>query len=401
MPKLATKEYCTGCTACMSACHKKSISMIADKTGFCYPTIDTNKCVECGICEKICPIENCMDNFNKFDNEPLAYAAYSKNDKVRLDSSSGGIFSELAKEVLKLGGAVFGAAYNKKFEVIHICVEHEKELAKLRGAKYAQSDLNGVFNEVKVRLDTGQKILFSGTPCQVAGLIYFLQKDYNNLICVDFVCLSIPSPMAWKEYVKYRSEKDNSRELPISINLRSKETGWSRYSYSNSFEYTDTVRHTTKNNKSLYMRLFGAGYISRESCENCQFKGYNRVSDLTIGDFWGIWDIAPEMDDNKGTSVVLVQTEKGAVLFKSISDKLAIKRVTLEQASSQNAAMVTTIHLNPKRNEALDIINRGDIHECQLWFKNDAIHKRNKNKDFFYRLMRGLARRVKYLFEKK
>lgn len=401
MPKLATKEYCTGCTACTSACHKSCISMIADKEGFYYPTIDIDKCVDCGMCEKVCPIMSYKEIILKKESyNPLAYAAYSKNDEIRLNSSSGGVFSELAKEVIRQEGAVFGASYNKRFEVTHICVEHEKDLVKLRGAKYAQSNLNGVFCEIKKRLDKGQKILFSGTPCQVAGLVSFLKEDYINLVCVDFVCLSVPSPMAWKEYVKYRSKQDCYGEMPISINLRSKETGWSRYSYSNSFEYKDAIRYTTKSSDSLYMKLFGAGYISRESCENCQFKGYARVSDLTIGDFWGIWDIDPDMDDNKGTSVVLVQSEKGAALLKSISDKLTIKKVTLEQASSQNRAMISAIHLHPKRDEALELIRQGHIHECQLWFSNDVVHSRSKTKKLLKRLLRGLARRLKSLFKK-
>ena len=361
MPKLATKEYCTGCTACASICPAKCIAMKADENGFLRPVVEAEKCVSCGLCEKSCPI---ITPLKVTDKQPKAYAAYSKDENMRLQSSSGGIFTEIARAVLEKGGAIFGAAYNDKFEVNHICVENEADLAKLHGAKYAQSDLRGIFADVKAKLNAGQKVLFSGTPCQVGGLKAYLRKDYPNLLTVDFVCHSVPSPMAWWEYVKYRAEQDNGGELPESIDLRSKTTGWSRYQYSNLFQYSDNVTHSAKSTESLYMNLFVDGYINRESCEKCQFKGYNRVSDLTIGDFWGIWDIAPEMDDNKGTSVVLVQSSRGAEFFDKISESLALKEVSLEEASRQNQAMLKTATLNERRDEAFDRIRNGKIGEC-------------------------------------
>lgn len=365
MPKLAETKYCTGCTACSSACPKGCIAMVAEENGFLYPGVDAENCVSCGLCEKSCLVMNPLE---KAENTPKAYAAYSKDEPMRLESSSGGVFTELAKAVLKDGGAVFGAAYNEQFEVVHICAESENDLTKLRGAKYAQSNLQGVFTEVKARLDAGQKVLFSGTPCQVGGLKAYLRKDYENLLTVDFVCHSVPSPMAWREYVKYRAQQDNGGELPTSVNLRSKQSGWTNYQYSNLFSYADGRNHAAKSGESLYMKLFVGGYINRESCANCQFKGYIRISDLTIGDFWGIWDIAPEMDDNKGTSVVLVQSERGAELLRSISAQLVVKSVTLEEASRQNGAMLKTAQPNARRTEALEKIRAGEIRECEGWF---------------------------------
>lgn len=365
MPTLATKEYCTGCTACASACPKGCVAMTADENGFLYPAVDTEKCVSCGLCEKSCPI---ISPIKTAQNEPKAYAAYSKDEAMRLSSSSGGIFTEIAKAVLKQGGAVYGAAYNEQFEVVHICAEDEEELAKLRGAKYVQSDLSGVFAQIRQKLDSGKKVLFSGTPCQVGGLKAFLNKDYENLLTVDFVCHSVPSPMAWREYVKHRSEQDNGGEPPMAINLRSKKTGWSRYQYANLFEYANGSDHTAKSGESLYMKLFVGGYINRESCENCRFKGYNRASDLTVGDFWGVWDIAPEMDDNKGTSLILVQSAKDVEALDSVKDGLEIKPVTLEEASRQNQAMLKSSKANEKRSEALELIRNGRISDCADWF---------------------------------
>ncbi len=378
MPKLATKEYCTGCTACVSACPKGCISMIADENGFLCPVVDENCCVACGLCERTCPI---VSPLKMVEHEPKAYAAYSADESMRIESSSGGVFTEIAKAVLSEGGIVFGAAYNEQFEVVHICVDSEEDLAKLRGAKYAQSNLCGIFTDVKTKLDAGMRVLFSGTPCQVGGLKAFLSKDYPNLLTVDFVCHSVPSPMAWREYVKYRAVQDNGGALPESINLRAKTTGWSRYQYSNWFQYSSDVSHSAKSSESLYMKLFTGGYISRESCENCQFKGYSRVSDLTIGDFWGIWDIVPEMDDNKGTSVVLVQSPHGAEFLDKIGERLALQAVTLEEASRQNQAMLKTSALNTRRQEALSLINEGRIVDCEKWLveKRPSMGARVKN----------------------
>ena len=364
MPTLAKKEYCTGCTACEAVCPKSAIVMKADEYGFLHPEIDTEKCINCSLCEKVCPINHHLNS----EAEPKAYAAFIKNETVRLESSSGGLFTEIAKTVLNKGGAVFGAAYNERFEVEHILVENEAELYKLRGAKYAQSRLNNTFSDVKKYLDEGKCVLFSGTPCQVGGLKSFLKKDYDNLITVDFICHSVPSPLAWSEYVKYRAELDNEGMLPENINLRSKETGWSRYQYSNLFKYKKDKSHKVKSGESLYMKLFVGGYICRKSCENCKFKGYSRVSDITLGDFWGIWDIYPEMDDNKGTSAVLVHTNRGQKLWMDINSKIESQEVTLDQISQQNISMLIPSKANPNREYALEKIRNGEIESCKDLF---------------------------------
>lgn len=361
MPKLATNEFCTGCTACASVCPKGCITMEADAEGFLFPVINTQCCIECRLCEKACPV---ITPLKAEVCEPEAYAAYSLDEEVRERSSSGGVFTELAKTVFADGGVVFGVTYNERFESVHICVDNAEDLAKLCGAKYAQSELCGIFTDVKARLEDGQQVLFSGTPCQVGGLKAFLRKDYANLLTVDFVCHSVPSPMAWREYVKFRAQQDNAGELPQAINLRSKRTGWSGYRYSNLFQYANGVINSAKSGESLYMKLFVGGYINRRSCTNCQFKGYSRISDITLGDFWGIWDIAPEMDDNKGTSVVLVHSEKGRILWQNIHSGIKFRKVTLEQASQQNPAMLVSSKANPNRADVLKKIHDGKIETC-------------------------------------
>ena len=361
MTQLCDQNHCTGCGACVAVCPTRCIRMEADGEGFLYPKVDESNCINCGKCAKACPVLNPPQ---KAERLPVGYAAYTKDETVRKNSSSGGIFTEIAKVVLQQGGAVFGAAYSDRFEVVHICVEDLHNLEKLWGAKYAQSNLRDSFLQAKHRLENGQTVLFSGTPCQIAGLKSFLGRSYENLLTVDFVCHSVPSPMAWEQYVRYRSGQDNNGNLPVVINLRNKETGWSRYQYSNVFAYDNGVTHMSPSGNSLYMKLFVGGYISRKSCEMCQFKGYNRCSDLTIGDFWGIWDIAPEMDDNKGTSLILIQTEPGEKLFAKIADQLEWKQVTLEETSRQNPAMLRASQAAENRAEILALIRQGKFEKC-------------------------------------
>lgn len=367
MPRLAEADLCVGCSVCASICPNRCIEMEKDSDGFKYPVLmHLANCVECGMCESVCPVLS--ENIKANNEIPLAYAAFSQNEALRMESSSGGIFTELAKQILAENGIVFGAAYNEKFEVKHCGIEKESDLWKLRGAKYAQSDLGNSFSEILARLKNGQRVLFSGTPCQVAGLKAFVKKDYDNLFCVDFVCHGVPSPMAWKAYVEYRAEQDAAGKLPERINLRDKNTGWSNYHYSNVFEYENGKRHSIASSDSLFMKLFVGDYISRSSCEYCKFKGYSRVSDITLGDFWGIWDVDPEMDDNKGTSVVLLQSEKAKKIWQTIGSKIKCKEVSLEQASQQNPSMLNSAKQNPNRDKVLELIRAGKIGECQALF---------------------------------
>ena len=353
MAELCKRESCTGCTACASVCPKGCITMTADADGFCYPVVDAAACVNCRLCEKACPVLTDV----QYAHTPAAYAARSLDTAMRLKSSSGGVFSELARHVLANAGAVFGAAYDESFRVVHICVEDENGLARLRGAKYAQSDLTDVFREVKVRLARGQQVLFSGTPCQVAGLLGFLGKPCENLITVDFVCHSVPSPMVWAAYIQSLGDV-------ADINLRAKDTGWSGYGYCHKIVDQKGGIRLIHNFDSLYMKLFVGDYINRLSCAQCPFKGYARGSDLTIGDFWGIWDIAPDLDDNRGTSVVLVQSERGRILWDAIRPMLDIREVTLEEASRQNGAMLAPAPAAASRESVLERIRRGDLQGC-------------------------------------
>lgn len=367
MPNLADKKECTGCTACVNTCPKQCLEIQTDEEGFRYPNlVRTEACIACGACERVCPVLS--NKHRETEKYPIAYAAVSLDEMCRLQSSSGGIFTEIAKYVLAQGGVVYGAEYNEQFDVVHCCVQTVEDLQRIRGAKYAESDLGKSFADVRIRLNRGQMVLFSGTPCQVAGLKSFLKKDYTNLVCVDFICHGVPSPMAWKAYVKYRAKKDADGAKVTAINLRAKHTGWSRYRYSNLFQYENGKEHSATSSESLFMKLFVGDSISRPSCENCMFKGYSRVSDITLGDFWGIWDILPEMDDDKGTSVVLLQSEQGQKIWNEISGSVKAQEVSLDEASMQNQSLLQPSKANPNRAKVLKMIREGKLAECESLF---------------------------------
>lgn len=384
-------ESCTGCGACAAICPQKCISMQIDESGFYFPQCEANKCIQCGLCEKICPVlhPQSVSNTNR------AFAAYTKNDKLRWESSSGGVFSELALHVIKKGGAVFGAAYDDKYRVVHICVENEENLCKLRGAKYAQSDISDCISQVKEHLCRQQIVLFAGTPCQVAGLKAVLRKHYPNLITVDFVCHGVPSALVWQKYVLYRACQDNNGKVPDHINLRSKITGWSRYHYSNVYDYGDNRKYSVINSSDLYMKLFIGDYINRLSCTDCHFKGYGRVSDITLGDFWGIWDLIPEMDDNKGTSLIVIHSASGQQIMNNIADKLQLCEVTLEQASAQNPSLLKSSPASEDRTYILRACVEGNFNEIL----NVLSRKPKRRKKFLKKIYRKTLNFIKELCE--
>ena len=372
LPEVASKDLCTGCTACASICPQKCICMTEDIDGFTYPKIANEAlCISCGACEQICPILNQIEH-KEFLTK--SYAALSKSDLLRMESSSGGIFSELSKIVIQSRGIVYGASYDKNNSVEHIGVDNIDDLGKLRGAKYSQSNLGNSFLTIKKQLDSGINVLFSGTPCQIGGLKAFLKKDYENLLCIDFVCHGVPSPLVWKKYVNYRAKIDDNSNSPDYINLRNKESGWSKYSYSVEFHYTSGKRYICNNSEDVFMKLFVNNYILRRSCSACHFKGYGRFSDITLGDFWGIWDINSEMDDNKGTSLVLINSLKGEELFRSASGNIKSSQVTLEQASIMNPSLLQSSHPHSSRDKVLsEIIQNGFETVIPLFQSNQSV----------------------------
>lgn len=365
------KDLCTACTSCASICPKQCITMVKDNEGFNYPIIDNSKCIECNLCEKLCPVLNELE----VNRETNSYACINKDEKTRLESTSGGFFSILAEYVLDKNGYVCGAAYDEAFSVKHIIISNRKDLYKLRGAKYSQSELGIIFKEIKKLLDTDSYVLFSGTPCQVGGLKAYLQKEYNKLITTDLICHGVPSPMVWSKYIEYRASKDNDDKIPKSINLRSKISGWSRYGYSVVFDYDNNL-YSNVNGNDLFMKIFVGDYVLRPSCSNCSFKGIHRVSDFTLGDYWGVWDQMPDMDDNKGTSIVFVHSDKGKTLLEKLSDKLVLKEVEPNRAIEQNPSMTRSSISKSNREQVFNLVKEGNFEKIkEMITVNTVVYK--------------------------
>lgn len=340
--EICRNELCNGCTACANICPKSCITMIADDEGFLRPRIDEDSCLNCGKCRNICPVSK----EKRAGTATVAYAAVNTDDSVRRNSTSGGVFTLLCQWVLERNGVVFGAAYNEDFEVVHCRVENLSDVCKLRGAKYAQSRLGDSFKQVEIALKEDKYALFSGTPCQIGGLISYLGKEYEKLILVDLICHGVPSPKVWKHYVEYRSKQDNDGVLPKSINLRSKETGWPRYSIR--FEYPDKV-YSALNSQDPYLRGFVGDLYLRPSCYDCRFKGISRQSDFTLGDYWGVWNQVPELNDGKGTSLVFVHSEKAKKLLEDIDKSIKLVKVEADDSIKENPSAIASSRLSEGR----------------------------------------------------
>lgn len=313
------KEDCSGCTACFSICPVKAIKMETDDKGFQYPLIDQKKCIDCGRCKNICAFHETTAEPTEY---PYVYAMKHKNEDIRRQSSSGGVFYELAAYVISMGGVVYGAAYDQELAVIHKAAYTLEECLAFRGSKYVASDLKQCFCEIKELLTAGKTVLFSGTPCQTAGLKSFIESKYaDQLILVDLVCHGTPSPKIWSDYRKYVQKKFNS--VIESVNFRDKSNGWHIFSISMKLNHTSYI---CDKNHDPYFKLFLHNFIHRPSCHQCKFTNYNRPSDLTIGDFWGIEAYKPKFDDNKGVSLLLINTQRGKIIFNQIKNQFNVEK---------------------------------------------------------------------------
>ena len=338
-------QNCTGCGACAAGCPVQCIEMQVDREGFRYPQLDTSRCISCQKCENVCPVIRKSPP----QAQPQAYAVKNRDDAVRIRSSSGGVFPALAEFVLTNGGAVCGAVYDEDFSVVHQIAEDAAGTQKMQGAKYAQSRTEHLFSEIRRILEAGQWLLFVGTPCQVAGVKAFLGKDYEKLILVDMICHGVPTPKAWEKYLRYRRGKDAGDAAISAINQRDKCSGWSNYGYSVRIDYQNGKTYCAQQSKDVYLQGFVNNLYLRPSCAQCPFKGNVRCSDLTLGDYWGVWDQYPQADDNKGVSLVLVNTQKGAAYWGRIGEALDAFPVDLQAALAQNPSAVNSSAPHEKR----------------------------------------------------
>ena len=309
---IKSKYDCCGCGACAQRCPHNAIELIQDNEGFLYPQIDESICIDCGLCERVCPIIN-----QELPSEPIkTFAAKNNDENIRQLSSSGGIFTLLATKVINNGGVVFGAIFNAKWEVEHDYTDTIEGIAKFRGSKYVQSKINNNYILAEEYLKDGKQVLFSGTPCQIAGLKRFLRKEYENLICVDIICHGVPSPFIWQKYL----EQYNSTELS-SISFRDKTNSWKRYEVVIRQGKKTLIREEI--GKNIYMKLFLSDLCLRPSCSNCSSKSGKSKSDITIADFWGIQHLHPDFDDDKSCNLILINSKKGLNLFNKLEcDKI-------------------------------------------------------------------------------
>lgn len=335
MIQIKDKADCCGCTACASICPKDAITMEPDTLGFKYPKVDLSKCIDCGLCEKVCAFN---DNYDKSRNlkEPEIYAARHKDIHEIETSRSGAAFIAISDYILENGGIVYGVGYKDHFRVAHKRATTKEERNEFKGSKYVQSDLDGIFRQVKEDLKQGNTVLFSGTPCQTAGLNSYIGKKLRvNLVLVDIVCHGVPSPYIWRDYLAYIEKKYKSKIVKVDFRDKSR-VGWSGHIESFVFE------NEIKEESNLYTLLFYKHVMFRASCQKCYYTNLIRPSDITLADFWGWEKTDPFMNiDNKGISLVLVNTIKGINLLNKIKSSINLLSVDLEKCMQPNMSRST------------------------------------------------------------
>lgn len=354
MLEINDKKMCTGCCACMNVCPKVCLDMKTDHEGFWYPEIDTTLCDECGLCEKVCPLFEGKSFSPERFTEPQVLAAWNKDHEIRIDSTSGGIFSALATKMFESGGFVAGAVFQKDHSVSHIVTNDPSLLGEIRSSKYLQSYIGDLFNDIKKILEKGHRVLVCATPCQIAGLYSVLGKDYEHLITCDFICIGVNSP---KVFLKYMEMLEQRYGAPASkIKFKNKTFGWHRFSTRIDFDNGKT--YIKDRHQDPYMRsLLNARFV-RPSCYECKFKGMPRQADITLGDFWGIDKIHPELDNDRGTSVVMLNSLKGKAFFRDTGNTIFSQECLMSDVAAGNRAISQSIVGAHRREDFFDDLDK-------------------------------------------
>lgn len=398
MIEIEQKQLCCGCEACVQVCPKHCIALKEDKEGFLYPHVDVSLCVDCGLCEKFCPVINQSN-----PREPIAvYAAVNPDEEIRQQSSSGGLFTLLAKTVIEENGVVFGARFDEHWDVIHDYTETDEGLAAFRGSKYVQSRIGNTYSQAERLLKAGRKVMFTGTPCQVKGLKQYLRKEYGNLLTVDFVCHGVPSPKVWQKYldeeVARQCEKNSVSSHPIpslserdalvkGISFRSKALGWKKFSFvltlskATAAGEKNTVSSSSIFYDNAYMQAFLANLSLRPSCYSCPAKAGKSGSDITIGDFWGIEKVAPSLDDDYGCSLLVVNNQKVRDWLQKQDCLLA--EYSISEVLPYNSNIASSVVMPVNRKFFLNMVERVGF---------DKALKLTTNNSYFLRGVRKLFR---------
>ena len=356
---------CVGCNACVLRCPKRCITVHEDEQGFLYPKVNYGECIDCGLCERVCPVINQYSSQSPVE----VYAAWNTDDKIRMSSSSGGIFQALARKIIEDGGVVFGVKFDNKWNVVHTSTDKIEDVKAFQGSKYVQSNIGNAYKDAERYLVEGKKVLFSGTPCQIAGLKRFLRKDYEELLTVDVVCHGVPSPGLWRKYLKFLTRPEGTlkntklQSSSISLNdisfikdisFRDKRLNWENFGIAihyaapndgrNSESQSSIIEINKKDSvffeshkENIFMQGFLRDLYLRPSCYECPVKCGKSHSDITLADFWGIKNHHPEFHSNKGVSLILVNSSKG---IRFISDcPISIHKVSYIDALSGNRAI--------------------------------------------------------------
>ena len=390
------KSKCCGCTACKSICPQNAIEMKEDEEGFLYPSINMDKCVNCGLCKKVCPVLNKVQEQKK---EQKAYVVNNKDENIRSQSTSGGAFTAIAEYVIEKDGVVFGATFDKDFNVEHTYVTTKEDLRKFRGSKYVQSNLKNTFQEVKEFLNKGKLVCFSGTPCQIEGLKKSLGRDYENLITVDIVCHAVPSPKFWRVYLNY--QKNRLKISKISdIKFRDKSNYGYKYS-TMSIKYDDK-KYSEGVETDPFLRAFFGDLSDRPSCYNCAFKKQYRVSDMTIWDCFTIEDFDKKLDDDKGTTRILIHSKVGKEIFEKIKNKFYYSEINPEKLVNGVKEMYKSVKINLNRAQFWKDINSMKEKEViekyfpinTLKVKSERIIRRTLSKTKFYKTTKKFVKKI-------
>lgn len=347
--QVENKTNCTGCGACYNVCPVNAITLQGDEYGFYKPVIDANKCINCGLCEKTCP----LDNYKSNNDEPKAYALINKDETTRSKCASGGAFAAFAKLILEQNGIVYGVIWNDEIVAVHSRAENIEQLEKMYSSKYVQANTLDTFKQAKKDLEEKKLVLYSGTPCQIAGLKSYLKKDYENLITIDLVCHGVPSPLVFEKYKNEFMKNFPTNEKLININFRSKVKGWSPSLITTTTTTTVTNMQASKDD---YMNAFLNNLSINSSCLNCEFNTLPRVADLSLADFWGVDECDKSLNDNKGTSIILVNNDKGQNLLNKIEGNCKLQEVPLEVATKRNPNIYSSSKAHKNREKFLEYV---------------------------------------------
>lgn len=358
MINIQDKKDCCGCNACGDICPKNAISFVIDNEGFWYPEVSRDTCIDCGLCEKTCPVIHAEELKKNDYVEPKCIAAIHKNLEIRFDSTSGGMFTALAENMLKKGGYVGGVIYTEEWGGKWLITNDKNDLARLRSSKYLQSNSEGMYKEIKKLLIAGEQLLICGLPCQIAAIKSFVGKDYENLILVDLICRYINSPMAYRKYIDCLEKEYGSKV--VYIKAKNKELGWRKLTHKCVFENNKTYYGTIDND--IFMKAsMKLNCLSRPSCYQCTFKGFPRYADITLGDYWTNRSQS-KLDDDTGTSVVMINSIKGEAYFEESKKSLKIEDVALKNVIKGNFALLQSLpNSNVNRSEFFNRIQNEDF----------------------------------------